>query len=114
MKQEIITKDYIDIKNKLLNIDNNYFKVLDAYIKNGFVCINGILKSDIVGVFSGTLLPEEYRPVVDVYGQVICNGTAGDNNKVQAFRIETNGNYFMWVIEPLGSTETFQFIFPLK
>lgn len=114
MKATLITNSYIDIKNKLLNIENDYFKVLDAYIKNGFIFIKGILKSDIVGVFSGILLPDEYRPIVEMYGQVICNGSGGDNNKVQAFRIETNGNYFIWVNEPLDSTESFQFMFPLK
>ena len=114
MRKKIVTMDYIDIKSKFTAIENSYFKILDAYVKNGVVFIKGILKNGFYGVYKGNLLSAEFSPVSELHANVICNGSASDNNKVQAFSVDGNGNYHIWIEHALTTTETFQFIYPLK
>lgn len=114
MNSKIVTTDYIDIKNKLKNVNNSHFLISNAYIKNGMVCIIGDLKSGIIGGLSGTLLPSEYCPIADAYAQIFYSRSVSDNNKIQSFSINADGDYYIWASASLDKSQHFQFIYPLK
>lgn len=110
---KIVTMERKDIYNALLLKETEHMRIDEAFIKNGFVFIIGIVKANWTGQFEEKVIPDKYLPVTEIHGSTIYYATSDDNSKVQNISIKATGELYIWIAGTLRYNEKFQIMYPL-
>lgn len=113
MSSKIVTMERKDIYSDLLLKETGHMRIDEAFIKNGFVFIIGVVKTNWTGQFEEKVIPDKYLPVTEIHGLITYNATPDDNSKVQSLSIKPTGKLYIWISGALKNNENFQIMYPL-
>lgn len=104
--------DYLDIKDKITLSENCEF-VNYAIVKNSFVHIRVKIKANVSGYVTLFNVNDEYKPIVEVNGNMTYT-VGGDANKVVNAAMGSNGKGEIWTgSNTLNNGSYFQVSYPI-
>ena len=111
---KLVKNTFHDFTGEIMNNDNQYFYIANAYFENGVVLIEGVVKSGWQGNKQVQMIPLKYCPRITANVTLAYNSSNADMNKISAMYVDGNGNLYSWVVESLDYAERFNVIYPLK
>lgn len=111
---KLVKSIYYDFTSEIIDNDNQYFHISNAYYENGVVFIEGVIKSGWKGDKQIQMIPSKYCPRIVSNVTLAYNSSNLDQNKISAMHITGSGNLYAWVIENLNYDERFSVTYPLK
>lgn len=111
---KLVKSDYHDFTDEIIDNDNQYFYVSNAYFENGVVLMEGVIKSGWRGDKQVQMIPLRYCPRVVSNAIISYNTSNLDQNKISSMYLTGSGYMYAWVVENLNYNERFSIIYPLK
>lgn len=111
---KLVKSIYHDFTSEIIDNDNQYFHIANAYYENGVVLMEGVIKSGWKGDKQVQMIPSKYCPRIASNVTLAYNVSNSDQNKISAMYINGSGFLYAWVIENLDYNERFSVVYPLK
>ena len=111
---KFVKNTFHDFTGEIMDNDNQYFYIANAYYENGVVLIEGVIKSGWRGDKQVQMIPLKYCPRISSNLTLAYNASNNDINKISAAYVNSSGFLYAWVVESLDYNERFSVVYPLK
>ena len=104
---------YTNVSNQVQAYDPNILKI-DAYTENGCIFVHIIIKAGTNGIARFSVLTEKHCPRFTITGSYSSLSGAPDAQKFRGAQIDTDGNGYVYLGDPLAYDEIATFVYPIR